>query len=218
MNQSMERVHEYAVALCKAARVFTLVQIAKHPELSWRTQPRKRAGEFLGPWKKEFEVLPAMHGKPFVWRFSTKGKALYGAEYLRIHPASKKIDHWLTIGDLWQAMTHTAGRPSTFLTEPKDSCDFDIYTVWQNRPYLIEIQRSKLSSKEWSKKWCKREKWYQEQGYKNAPWQNGKTIIVPRPILICTEGVKATNVPGFVMNFDSIDSFTQKMSSKLQVK
>lgn len=211
MNAAKERVHDYTVALCKAARVFTLEQIAKHPDLSWRTQPRKRAGEFLSPWKKEFEVIPAEYGKPFVWRFSAKSKRIYGADYMRIHPLSKKISHWIRIGDLWQIMTREGGRPTVFMTEPPDSCEFDVYTVWRKKPFLIEIQRSNLSSREWEKKWYKRKKFYEEKQYHSAPWQVSKTVIVPRPILICTDGVKPVNTPTFVKVFSSLEEFSKRM-------
>jgi hypothetical protein len=208
---AIERVHDYAVSICKAARVFNLEQIGRHPELSWRTQPRKRAGEALYSFRSEFEVLPTIYGKPFIWRFSERGKHLYNVDYMRVHPASKKIVHWLTIGDLWQAMTHSGGRPTVFITEPKNSCEFDVFTIWQNRPLLIEIQRSRLSPKQWMVKWNKRKKWYSEHGYEKAPWQTDKTIN-PRPVLVCTEGVKPFGMPEYVQSFSSIEMFVKNFA------
>lgn len=213
----VEQIHDYAVSLCKAARVFNLEQIARHPELSWRTQPKRCAGVALKAFKHEFEMLPSLYGKPFIWRFSERGKKLYNVTDMRIHPASKKIAHWLTIGDLWQAMAHARGRPTIFITEPKDSCEFDVFAVWQNRPLLIEVQRSRLSPKQWQTKWDKRKKWYAEHGFEKAPWQKGKTIN-PRPILICTDGVKAFGVPEYVQSYDSIEMFVRRYSKDFHPK
>jgi hypothetical protein len=100
-----ERVFRFACDVAMAARLFTLEQIARHPDVSWRSQPVKRASEFLRDYSEWFEKMPGPHGKPFRWRLSTKAKRRLGVRFASVNGTSQKAEHWLGLGDIWMTLT-----------------------------------------------------------------------------------------------------------------
>lgn len=183
-------------------------QLCKHPLLAWRTQPEKRASAMLRPYREQFEILVAQRGGMFFWRLSPKAKKELGLDFKSVSPCSSRIEHWLSVGDLWQALFHTGGKPHVFLAEPKHSAGFDVYVEWQGRAYLVEIQRTPLTTKAWTEKWDQRLDWYNARAFEQAPWYRG---VVPRPVLILkTEQEDSTvGLPKGALAFKSADTFAK---------
>ena len=152
-----------AVDLCAAARLFSLPQLARHPDFSWRGSPTKRAWEALVPYRDKFDVTVRAPGKPALWRLTNTAKKGFGLMYKNANPLSQKADHWLAIGDLWIAMTEAGGRPEVWNSQSDSIGYFDVYTKWQGAEFYIEVQLSRLSSHKWVRdKWEKRFAWLKE--------------------------------------------------------
>jgi hypothetical protein len=161
------RVFEFAVALSSAARIFTAKQLARHPELSWRAQPERRAKEVLNLYAESFEQIPGPYGEPFRWRLSRKERAKRGIKQTAISGTTNKSHHWLGIGDIWLELTFHGGRPTEWRTEPDGQ--FDIYCVWRDIPLLIEYQRTPITERQWKAKWERRIQWYRTQKWEQPP-------------------------------------------------
>lgn len=161
-----EAAYRRALDLCAAARMFTLPQVARLPDLAWRGSPSKRAWDALEPHRDKFEVAIRAPGKPAIWRLTYQAKKEHGLKYQSINPQSQKADHWLRIGDLWLAMTQAGGRPQVWNSQPDSIGFFDVYAVWQGAEFYIEVQKSRLSPRRWSQKWETRFKWLDKKpGY-----------------------------------------------------
>ncbi|MCF8564541.1 hypothetical protein LLE49_07255 [Alicyclobacillus tolerans] len=143
--------------------------------MSWRSSPHKRTWEALEPFRREFEVTPRAPGKAAIWRLTYTAKKRLGLNYRDVNPLSQKADHWLVLGDLWIDMTQAGGRPSQWVSEKASIGRFDVFAVWQDVPFLFEVQKSPLSPRRWAQKWEQRFKWYREH-YKG-----------PGPYLVCID-------------------------------
>jgi hypothetical protein len=180
------RVYEFAVALASAARIFTARQLARHSELSWRSQPERRAREVLNQYADSFERIPSPYGEPYRWRLSKRERNRRGIQQTPISGVSQKAQHWLGIGDIWLELTFHGGRPTEWRTEPDGQ--FDIYCVWRDMPLLIEYQRTPITERQWMTKWERRTQWYRAQKWHkppkvvlvNATGQQEGTIHLPR--------------------------------------
>lgn len=193
-------VFRRAVDLCVAARLFTLPQLSRHPDIAWRSQPVKRASALIAPYRDCFDVLSGPHGQPYRWRLTTSAKRELGLQYRNVSPMSAKTSHWLSFGDLWLAMVRHGDHPQTFINEPQKSGGFDVYTVWKKRACLIEIQLTPLSRADWQKKWNSRVQWYTDKLYKYAPWQTGGILPRAYVILLCNQSVDQIGAPtGFTV-------------------
>jgi hypothetical protein len=176
----------FAVSLAEAGRIITTRQLARHPEVSWRTQPIKRAGEFLAAHRDIFESMPGPVGEPYRWRLTKEERRKRGIHQKAINGWSQRAEHWLGIGDIWLELTFNGGRPTKWRTEPDGQ--FDLYCVWQDIPYLIEYQRTPITTKQWGLKWDKRIEWYRKQKWDvkpkvvlvNTTGQQDDTICLPR--------------------------------------
>jgi hypothetical protein len=176
-------VYDYAVALAAAGRLFTLEQLARHPELSWRRQSAKRASEFLSPYRDSFEVIPWLRGKPYLWRLTEQEKRKRGLKYRSVGP-SQHTEHWLALGDLWAHLVMNGLRPSQWFTEGNDIGRFDVFAVIHDVPYLFEVQLSDLSKDDWNTKWYRRWEWLKQRKWTDKNWAERFTSTVPKVVLV----------------------------------
>ncbi|QSO55503.1 hypothetical protein JZ785_27495 (plasmid) [Alicyclobacillus curvatus] len=88
-----------------------------------------------------------------------------------ISGVSQRAEHWIGLGDIWIALTLAGGRPNEWVTEPDGQ--FDAAFTWCNRPYLLEYQRTPITSKQWASKWEKRKRWYTAQ-----PWDARPRVVL----------------------------------------
>lgn len=99
---------------------------------------------------------------------------------------SLKIDHALAIGDVWLTLVRT-GKLQYFKYEPIDPFTTggrqkvyapDAFFIYKNKPYLLELQLSPLSTIRWGEKWAVATSFFDEGHYKKATWQ-----VIPNHIL-----------------------------------
>lgn len=207
-----------AVELAVAGRVFTLRQLARHPEVSWRSQPEKRAREFLAPYRDCFEVIPWLRTKPYLWRLTDKEKRRRGLKYRNVG-ATAHTEHWLAIGDSWCELVENGLRPRIWFTEGKDIGRFDVFTMIQNKPFMMEIQLSDLSSKEWKEKWRRRIHWMQQKRWKEDEWSKRFCGEPPKVILVTShkmEFKEGQTIPKGVLVADTIHDLPRVIRKSLR--
>jgi hypothetical protein len=106
-----------------------------------------------------------------------------------------KVEHVLGIGDIFQELLET-GKVRYFKYEPRD--DFhsgrsmvyapDAFLVFDNKPYLLEYQKTPLSSNRWAQKWAVADAFFSGDAYKSASWQNkGAVKFKPRILVISSQ-------------------------------
>lgn len=157
--------------MASSARIFTLPQLARHPDLSWRSQPVKRASEVLRPYADSFDRMVTPIGCPHRWRLSDRERRKRGIRERKVDGMSQRAEHWLGLGDIWCALAFADGRPSEWIAEWDHQ--FDVYCVWRGKPLLIEYQRTPITSKQWQMKWQKRREWYASK-----QWQMKPTVVL----------------------------------------
>jgi hypothetical protein len=182
LSSSHQRVYDFCIDLALANHIFTLHQVARHPEICWRTQPVKRAGQFMVRFGDSFEKMPGPQGQPYRWRLSRKESVRRGIRRKRIAGVSYRAEHWLLCGDIWITLTFAGGRPSVWRLDWDN--EFDIYAVWGNHHLLIEVQRTPITEKRWVEKWRKRTEWYRAQ-----PWD-----VKPKVVLLDTTGQQDSTI------------------------
>lgn len=152
------RLFYFATSLAGAARVFTVAQLSGHPELSGRGSPDKRAREFLSLHRDTFEHIHGIYPHLHLWRLTAAYKRKSGLKYRSVS-ASQHTSHWLMIGDVWMHLTLNGLRPEKWFTEGKAIGGFDVFCMIGEQPYLMEVQRSELTQREWQQKWHRRVEW-----------------------------------------------------------
>jgi hypothetical protein len=213
---------EFICSLGAAARIFTLRQVAQHPDLSRRTQPVKRASALLRRHPGAFESAPGPFGQPHRFWLSSKERRRRSMK-ARIPPAnSARIEHWLAIGDLYLALGRfgASGKfypPDKFLSEPEHSSWSDVVCSFGDQMWAIEIQRSALTEKQWRQKWHQKITYYQHQGYRSASWFDGR---IPQPALILLTGQQHSTVqaPKGVRIYNSAQQFANSIRREKLVK
>lgn len=177
----------FAVEMACAARLLTAQQLARHPELSWRTQPAKRASQWLHAHPGWFERCPGpVADVPHRWRLTRAARRRLKVTWSPVPGMSTKADHWLALGDVWLALAFAGGRPAEWRAEPDGQ--FDAYCVWSGVPLLIELQRTPITTRQWRRKWEQRVQWYRRQTWTRYPQvvlvdltgQTAETVGLPR--------------------------------------
>lgn len=181
----------FTVSLASSARLFSAAQVSRHPEISWRGSPERRAREWLQTQGDIFERLPRTG--PHVYRLTRKAMQEYGVTHKRISGQSQRVEHWLGIGDIWLSLTFAGGRPEEWRTEPDGQ--FDVAFTWEGRKYLLEYQRTPITERQWRRKWEARKTWYKLQNFRVGEQphvvliadtgQQEETMCVPRGTVVC---------------------------------
>ena len=187
--QTSNILFDFAVNLASAARLFTTAQLARHPDLSWRTRPQTRAQEFLHAHRDTFERLPAQVGECHRYRLTRAPRARYGITWRAVSGKTQRAYHWLGLGDIWCEMAFSHGRPTEWRTEV--DAQFDVICMWRGVTWCIEYQRTPITEKKWQAKWDARKTWYKAQKWEGRPrillvdatGQQDGTIGLPRGTL-----------------------------------
>lgn len=152
--------------------------------------PAKRASAAL----HELENLRLVEGrrreigKAKVWRLSNKGRKLMGIEQKPPALAGLKVDHHLAIADCYLKLSR-AGTLKYWTHECREQFGKKVYApdaffVWEGKPFLLEVQRSPLSSARWGEKWAMAAEYFDGGHYRKSSWQFWKPKII-RPNLLC---------------------------------
>ncbi|WP_374049166.1 hypothetical protein [Neobacillus sp. OS1-32] len=132
----------------------------------------------------------------------------FGAD-TQIKKNSAKIGHWLAILNVYKEM-RSFGRLETFLVEPKygrkGNAEPDIFAIYRNTPFFIEVQKSIYSEKQMADKMARYVDFY------NAG-------IMPKPfphILILSEQRYAIDgsYPFKVFQSESFAKFNRSLTQK----
>lgn len=212
-------IYDFALDLATASRLFTLEQIGRHPLLTNRKNPSKDASDFLSYYSSSFVKTPWRIGESHRWQLSKEARKAREITNNVIPGDSLHAPHWLAIGDLWLTLTFastdievwkTTGQyqpPLIWITEPADSAGFDVFAVWERRAYLFEVQLTRLTAKRWREKWKRRTDWYEQQKWRDAPWQRPDRPVKPRAVLVTLTGQQDSTmqVPDFVLVAHSVE-------------
>lgn len=173
--------------------------------------PNKRASETL----LHLEKLKLIEGQrrsigfTKLWRLTKKGREQVNAIY---HPKpfnSPQIEHILGLGKILLDL-HEMGivgdfrpelrEPFTVHGKPYYFCA-DAYFVFNQRAYLLEYQRSPLTSEQWKAKWKIYDLFFQE-AFKRASWNTPTRIIKPKIVVISTQQpstIQQTHLPLIIL-------------------
>lgn len=194
----------YATGLASAARVFVTGQLARHPELSSRSMPTRRAGEYLRTHPEAFEHIHGIYPHLHLWRLTVAYKRELDLKYRNIS-ASQHTPHWLAIGDVWISLTLNGLRPEKWFTEGKEIGGFDVFFILNDQPYLMEVQNSDLTQKEWQQKWHRRVEWIRLQRWKEKEWSQMFSDKPPKILLVTRERMKNATFPRGVLYSPTIE-------------
>lgn len=184
----------FAIGLLGAARVGTSAQVGRSSRLDGRSQPGRRAKEFLSSHPDVFEKIPGIQPYPIVWRLTRDYKRARGLTYRNVG-ASQRLPHWLAFGDLWIELVQHGLRPAKWFTEGKLIGGFDIYAEIAGRPYLIEMQVTDLSKREWRQKWYRRAEWFDAKPWMDKKWKQKFMPVPPRILLISPQKLSNVQIP-----------------------
>jgi hypothetical protein len=105
------------------------------------------------------------------------------------------VEHVLAIGDVLQALL-ASERLKYFIYEPKDEFNAGrkmfyapdaFFILERGGSYLLELQRSNLSTNRWAMKWAVASAFFDGDFYKSASWQRGKVILRPKIIAVTNQ-------------------------------
>lgn len=95
---------------------------------------------------------------------------------------SSKLDHYLSIVDFY-CLINQHNKPRRFDVEPKldvkGTIEPDVFLIWNNTAFFVEIQKSDYSKKQWQDKMNRYEQYYQSGLWKNLDWQPQDKKLFP---------------------------------------
>lgn len=181
--------------------------------------PSKRASELLTKLEKEklLESRRREIGKTKLWRLSKIGR-----EFLKVNRAplaftSQKVEHVLGIAEIFLSL-FLSGRLRVFKYEPKDEFNAGKKMIYspdaffvllpervergagkEGGTFLLEYQKSPISSSVWAKKWAIAGAFFDGGFYKGASWQPPGNVKVKPRIVVISKQQKETITAGSVL-------------------
>lgn len=156
--------------------------------------------------------------KPKLYRLTQKGRTYVEeestrcGEFLRLPQqvplSTPKINHYLAIGDVYLDLMGMGGL-LYFLPETRDNftdaitghekkyCP-DAFFVWREKVYILEVQLSACSSKEWMAKWALAWEFFSQGHHKRASWQiaDGNTITPHHFVVVSNQHPETVTAGG----------------------
>lgn len=99
---------------------------------------------------------------------------------------SQKIPHFLSIVDTYKQLCKYE-KPKLFTVEPKYGKGYmepDIFCIWRDAPFFIEVQRSIYSEKVMADKFKRYELYYHSREWMKEAWQPQQEKIFPAIIIL----------------------------------
>ncbi|WP_238544501.1 replication-relaxation family protein [Geomicrobium sp. JCM 19037] len=100
----------------------------------------------------------------------------------QIKPDSTKLPHFLRIADFYIDCAKYED-PALFTVEPrvgaKGSVEPDVFMIWKNAPFYVEIQRTQYSARVFSDKLARYERHYNGGDWRNYEWQPADGALFP---------------------------------------
>jgi hypothetical protein len=131
------------------------------------SSPLVRASEFMAQLERDGLIVGKRRemesGKYKVWRLSKKAKDDLGIKQYPVRFNTTKVDHFLALTDVMIGLAQL-GKLRHFEVELREEVKDsriserivfapDIFCIWNSKPYIIEVQRYKVTQKYWSGKW-----------------------------------------------------------------
>jgi hypothetical protein len=126
---------------------------------------------------------------------------------------SQKIPHFLAILDFYKQLKQIEP-PKIFEVEPKFGTEYmeaDVFTIWKQTPFFVEIQRHVYSQKVMEKKIKLYENYYMSDEWKKLHWQPKDKKIFPR-LWIITDHQYNISAPFKVLQTKTAKELLRKIS------
>lgn len=138
---------------------------------------------------------------------------LYVSADHKIKENSQKVFHFLKIVDVYIQLKKYDRKVSHVLIEPKigtkGTVEPDLFCIFRNTPFFIEVQRSVYSEKVMNEKIDRYESLYDSREWKKFEWQQEGKEIFPIIILI-TDTHYSINSELRVLQFPDIHGFMKR--------
>jgi hypothetical protein len=142
---------------------------------------------------------------------------VYFAKPTPIRKDSQKIPHFLAIVDTYKRM-RAHSKPRLITVEPKYGkgyCEPDMFAVWLNAPFFIEVQRSVYSKRVMQEKVARYERYWHSREWVNESWQGVKPNKPMFPnVLIITEYNYEVSSNLRIMQVPNIEAFVAKVRAQ----
>ncbi len=139
---------------------------------------------------------------------------IYFPQPSTIRKTSQKIPHFLAIVDVYKQLLQYE-KPKVFKVEPKYGKAYmepDIFTIWRQSPFFIEVQNSIYSKKVMQEKVNRYECYFHSLEWQQEPWQPKKSKYFPS-LLIVTDTQYDIYTPNFrIFQTKSIHDFMNQMA------
>ncbi|MGR5967968.1 replication-relaxation family protein [Bacillus paranthracis] len=141
---------------------------------------------------------------------------IYFPQPSTIRKMSQKIPHFLAIVDVYKQLLQYE-KPKLFKVEPKYGKAYmepDIFTIWRQSPFFIEVQNSVYSKKIMQEKLNRYEFYFHSLEWQQEPWQPKKSKYFPS-LLVITDSQYDIYSPNFrIFQAKSIHGFMNQMAVK----
>lgn len=122
-------------------------------------------------------------------------------------PDSTKIPHFLHIVDFYHEIKKIQP-PRIFDVEPKlggkGTVEPDIFMIWKDAPFYVEIQRTVYSQRAFEKKLDRYDRYYNEGTWKQAPWQPEENEFFPHLWVVSDRKYKLNSRPYYVFQTSTV--------------
>ena len=141
---------------------------------------------------------------------------IYFPQPSTIRKTSQKIPHFLAIVNVYKQLLQYE-KPKVFKVEPKYGKAYmepDIFTIWRQSPFFIEVQNSVYSKKVMQEKVNRYEFYFHSLEWRQESWQPKKSKYFPS-LLIITDTQYDIYSPNFrIFQTKSIHDFMNQMVVK----
>ncbi|PEN91519.1 hypothetical protein CN553_20905 [Bacillus cereus] len=139
---------------------------------------------------------------------------IYFPQPSTIRKTSQKIPHFLAIVDVYKQLLQYE-KPKLFKVEPKYNKTYmepDVFTIWRQSPFFIEVQNSVYSKKVMQEKGNRYEFYFHSSEWQQEQWQPKKSKYFPSQLII-TDTQYDIYSPDFrIFQTKSIHDFMNQMA------
>lgn len=146
-------------------------------------------------------------GKSKVWRLTKKGRELTACHRQPVPFQTMKINHILAVGQIFMTL-YTSGRLQYWQYEPSHADYYpDAFYLLGGKAFLLEVQRSPISSARWAKKWAQAARYFDSGTYVTAPWQVVRGATLTPRIVVVTSQMADTVAAGCELPIKIMEEF-----------
>lgn len=155
------------------------------------------------------EVMRRLRDRGKVEVITSHTPYVYALNPSPIKKDSQKIQHYQGITNVYLDMIKMGQQPRVFQVEPrysnKGTIEPDIFAIWSNRVWFIEVQRSIYTTKIWEEKIDRYIEFYKNEQWKRETWQPIDKKVFPYVLIITSTRVSLPEgIPFVVMQGASL--------------